>query len=87
MPSPTLDIVRWLDDLKAAAAMLKRAQETWPAALLRTARKNSKCDNHVCRQPILQHERYIDPGDANPERAGGFGGFRYCLRCGGGEPR
>ncbi len=85
MPT-TPDLCTWLADLKAAEIALNRARETWPGAILRTARKAAKCDNHVCRQPIQQHDRFIDPGDANPERAGGFGGYRYCLKCGGGEP-
>lgn len=75
-----------LDQLKTAEAVLNRARETWPGAVLRTARKVSHCDNAVCGQPIQQHDRFIDPGENHPYRAGGFGGMRFCLKCGGGEP-
>ena len=65
---------------------LWEARETWPEAKLRQARKPHRCDNSVCRTAIAAGEQYIDPGDSNPDSAGGFGGYRYCLRCAGGQP-
>ena len=67
-------------------AALARARLTWPEARIRTARVEHRCDNHVCRRTIGAKEWYIDPGDSNPDSAGGFGGYRYCLYCAGGEP-
>lgn len=67
-------------------AVLNRARETWPAAVLRTARRMAYCDNGPCAHEIQRHDQFIDPGEAHPYRAGGFGGMRFCLRCGGGDP-
>jgi hypothetical protein len=62
-----------------AEAVAQHARSTWPAARTVQARKSHKCDK--CGATIDKFALYIDPGDANPERAGGFGGYRYCLAC------
>ena len=31
-----------------------------------------------CSHIIEPGEQYFDPGDSNPESAGGYGGYRYC---------
>jgi len=56
----------------------------WPEGKVRTARKQHRCDyikrgGLRCAHVIAPGEHYFDPGDSNPESAGGFGGFRYCL--------
>lgn len=65
---------------------LALARRTWPNATLRRARKDHICDNLIrrCGMAILKGDYYIDPGDSNPSRAGGFGGYRYCVICVGG---
>lgn len=64
--------------------VLAQAKKTWPYAHFVTARKQYRCDN--CPGVIAPGTQYLDPGDSNPDRAGGFGGYRYCLECGGGSP-
>jgi len=61
--------------------------ETWPAGKFCKARKQHDCDyqNHPivgeqCASVIVPGERYFDPSEANPLRAGGFGSYRYCLK-------
>jgi hypothetical protein len=54
----------------------EETKRVWPNLCVRTARKNHPCDN--CRGPIAAGEVYIDPGDSNPDRIGGFGGYRFC---------
>jgi len=63
---------------------LSFARETWPNARVVTARKLHHCqystgDGRLCKRAILPDDSYIDPGEANPENAGGYGGYRYCL--------
>jgi len=58
------------------------ARKVWPDAKLSVSRKDSRCDN--CGHAIPKGDGYINPGEANPDRAGGFGCYRYCLYCGGG---
>lgn len=76
------------DRQKSAFAVerLKEARATWPAAQLVTARKAYRCDNR-CPGQIGPGDLYIDPGECNPDRANGFGGYRYCLKCAGGEAK
>jgi hypothetical protein len=72
--------------LELAGLALERARETCPMAKLRKARKEHHCDNPTCKRPIAKREPYIDPGDSNPDCAGGFGGFRFCVICAGDSP-
>ena len=59
------------------------ARKTWPSARLATARKTHRCDwqtgEGLCTSWIKSGDIYVDPGDSNPDRVGGFGGYRYCL--------
>jgi hypothetical protein len=59
--------------------------QVWPQGKLRTARKSHRCDYSMgggfrCKHVIEKKELYFDPGDSNPDSAGGFGNFRYCLQ-------
>jgi hypothetical protein len=65
---------------------LAQAKQTWPNARLRRARRGHICDNNRCPEVIERGQQYIDPGEANPDNAGGFGGYRYCLNCAGDKP-
>mgnify|MGYP001615881635 CR=1 FL=1 len=63
---------------------LAAARETWPYARLVTAKKLHHCiyangPTGLCKRAILPGDQYIDPGESNPDSAGGFGGYRYCL--------
>ena len=63
---------------------LAKARETWPAARIVTARKAHRCDyvragGINCMRMIRPGDAYIDPGESNPYRTGGLGGYRYCL--------
>lgn len=61
--------------------------KTWPAGKVRKARKEHRCDYNrgwplgMCTATIRKGDDYFDPGDSNPARAGGFGGYRYCKAC------
>jgi len=68
-----------------AQEALDKARRVWPDARLRTVRKAGHCDNPPCHSPLVPGDRYLDPGESNPSSAGGFGGYRFCLRCAGGR--
>ena len=56
--------------------------KTWPYGTYRKARKAHRCDwggRPPCDHVIQPGERYFDPAESNPSRAGGFGGYRFCL--------
>jgi len=62
-------------------------KKIWPLGQWRMARKPGRCDyiggktglqGCCCTHVIQKGERYFDPGEANPDSAGGFGGYRYC---------
>lgn len=50
---------------------------------IRFARKRGKCDYILgggisCSRIIEKGDQYFDPGESNPDCAGGFGGYRFC---------
>jgi len=59
-------------------------EKTWPnGQWRRKGRKACRCDFQFgggirCDHVIQSGEMYYDPGESNPENAGGFGGYRYC---------
>jgi hypothetical protein len=49
-------------------------------AKIKTARKEGPCQyGGGCKIRIKPGDKYIDPGESNPESAGGYGGYRYCM--------
>lgn len=55
----------------------------YPNGKFRRARKDHRCDYgppaRPCPTTIRRGELYFDPLESNPDRAGGFGGFRFCI--------
>jgi len=50
---------------------------------VRRARKTYTCDgwtSRLCRTQINPGDLYVE-GDPAPDRAGGFGTYRYCAKC------
>ena len=61
-----------------------RFLDVWPSARIVRARKPHRSDYMLsggkrCTGYISKGQSYIDPGEANPDNAGGFGCYRYCL--------
>lgn len=59
---------------------MKSYKEVWPNGIWRTARKDHFCDWNKCSVIIRKGDRYFDPGESNLDRAGGFGGYRFCKK-------
>lgn len=65
----------WVDRFYQQNDITKRH----PHYRFRRARQVHHCDNCHCELP--KGELYVDPMESNPERAGGYGGYRYCFAC------
>ncbi len=69
-------------DLPTKAEFDSPLLKTWPGGTFSIAMKDTKCDfKKGCNRGIKAGEPYSNPGDANPDHAGGFGYYRFCLVC------